>query len=104
MSAIPGLPGLAVAGIFSGSLSTVSSAINSLAAVTLEVNKTVIDKHCIYNYPPWFQDYIRPCYEVPDSQLGILVKILALVFGVVCVALAFLADLLGTGVLQVEII
>ena len=37
MSSMPGLPGLAVAGIFSGSLSTVSSAINSLAAVTLEV-------------------------------------------------------------------
>ena len=37
MSSVPGLPGLAVAGIFSGSLSTVSSAINSLAAVTLEV-------------------------------------------------------------------
>ena len=36
MSSVPGLPGLAVAGIFSGSLSTVSSAINSLAAVTLE--------------------------------------------------------------------
>ena len=37
MSSVPGLPGLAVAGIFSGCLSTVSSAINSLAAVTLEV-------------------------------------------------------------------
>jgi sodium-coupled monocarboxylate transporter 8/12 len=33
---MPGLPGLFVAGIFSGSLSTVSSAVNSLAAVTLE--------------------------------------------------------------------
>lgn len=33
---LPGLPGLFVAGIFSGSLSTVSSAVNSLAAVTLE--------------------------------------------------------------------
>ena len=31
MSSVPGLAGLAVAGIFSGSLSTVSSAINSLA-------------------------------------------------------------------------
>ncbi|XP_049770041.1 putative sodium-dependent multivitamin transporter isoform X8 [Schistocerca cancellata] len=36
MSGMPGLPGLFVAGIFSGSLSTVSSAVNSLAAVTLE--------------------------------------------------------------------
>ncbi len=36
MGSLPGLPGLFVAGIFSGSLSTVSSAINSLAAVTLE--------------------------------------------------------------------
>ena len=33
---LPGLAGLFVAGIFSGSLSTVSSAVNSLAAVTLE--------------------------------------------------------------------
>ena len=36
MSDVPGLPGLFVAGILSGSLSTVSSAINSLAAVTIE--------------------------------------------------------------------
>jgi len=33
---MPGLSGLFVAGIFSGSLSTVSSALNSLSAVTLE--------------------------------------------------------------------
>jgi solute carrier family 5 (sodium-coupled monocarboxylate transporter), member 8/12 len=36
LSNMPGLPGLFVAGIFSGSLSTVSSAVNSLAAVSLE--------------------------------------------------------------------
>ena len=33
---VPGLSGLFVSGIFSGSLSTVSSALNSLAAVTLQ--------------------------------------------------------------------
>lgn len=36
MENIPGLSGLFVAGIFSGSLSTVSSALNSLSAVTME--------------------------------------------------------------------
>ena len=45
MGGYPGLSGLFVAGIFSGSLSTVSSAINSLAAVTLE-------------------DYVKPCIAV----------------------------------------
>ena len=32
---IPGLPGLFMAGVFSGSLSTISSGLNSLAAITL---------------------------------------------------------------------
>lgn len=32
----PGLPGIFVSGIFSASLSTISAAMNSLAAVTLE--------------------------------------------------------------------
>merc|ERR1719347_677756 len=84
MSSVPGLPGLAVAGIFSGSLSTVSSAINSLAAVTLE-------------------DYIRPCISIQDSNSSLLLKVLALGFGVSCIGLAFLADWLGTGVLQASL-
>lgn len=36
MGDMPGLPGLFVSGIFSASLSTISAAVNSLAAVTLE--------------------------------------------------------------------
>ena len=85
LARVPGLAGLATAGIFSGSLSTVSSAINSLAAVTLE-------------------DYIRPCRpDLSDSSVNIIMKLLALAFGGVCIALAFLADLLGTGVLQASL-
>ena len=85
LSRVPGLAGLATAGIFSGSLSTVSSAINSLAAVTLE-------------------DYIRPCWPgLADNNVNGILKLLALAFGGVCIALAFLADLLGTGVLQASL-
>ena len=36
MGDIPGVPGLFVAGVFSGALSTVSSGLNSLAAVCLK--------------------------------------------------------------------
>lgn len=36
MGHMPGVAGLFIAGIFSGSLSTVSSALNSLAAVTMQ--------------------------------------------------------------------
>ena len=32
---VPGLPGLFMAGVFSGSLSTISSGLNSLAAIAL---------------------------------------------------------------------
>lgn len=49
MGDMPGLPGLFVSGIFSASLSTISAAMNSLAAVTLE-------------------DYIKvcECVQLPD--------------------------------------
>ena len=74
------------AGIFSAGLSTISAALNSLAAVTLE-------------------DYIKPVYnkctnrEFPVSKSLLLSKLLAFTFGILCIALAFLAQLLG-GVLQ----
>lgn len=75
------------AGIFSAGLSTISAALNSLAAVTLE-------------------DYVKPVYKKcwsKEFSLGTtttIAKLLAFVYGIVSVALAFLAQYLG-GVLQV---
>lgn len=88
MGMVPGLSGLFVSGIFSGSLSTVSSALNSLAAVT-------------------FQDYIMPCLPSHSSMreefATRISKILACVYGVVCMVMAFLIPLVGTGVLQASL-
>ena len=84
MSDIPGLAGLFITGIFSGSLSSVSSAINSLAAVTLE-------------------DYMKPFVVIkPDSETLIL-KILALTYGLACIIFTFLVEFLGPGVLQASL-
>ncbi|XP_067005284.1 putative sodium-dependent multivitamin transporter [Anabrus simplex] len=89
MSHLPGLSGLFVAGIFSGSLSTVSSAVNSLAAVTLE-------------------DYLKPLYrrvyrrDIPDSRSSTYTKFLAMLYGLLCLAVAFLAQFLG-GMLQASL-
>ncbi|XP_054270777.1 putative sodium-dependent multivitamin transporter isoform X2 [Macrosteles quadrilineatus] len=89
MGDVTGLSGLFVAGIFSAALSTVSACLNSLAAVTLE-------------------DYIKPLYllwsgqEVPAAYSAQLSKMLALTYGVICIAVAFLSRLLG-GVLQASL-
>lgn len=88
---IPGVAGLFVSGIFSASLSSVSSCLNSLAAVTME-------------------DYIKPLYsffmkkplEMKPNRSAIPSKIIAAVYGVVCVGTAFLAQHIG-GILQVSL-
>uniref|UniRef100_A0A1B6CD99 Sodium-dependent multivitamin transporter n=1 Tax=Clastoptera arizonana TaxID=38151 RepID=A0A1B6CD99_9HEMI len=86
VNSFPGLAGLFVAGIFSASLSTVSACLNSLSAVTLE-------------------DYIKPVYlrcsnkTFPDAKSIFLSKFLALMYGVICLSIAFLARYLG-GILQ----
>ncbi|XP_045595048.2 putative sodium-dependent multivitamin transporter [Procambarus clarkii] len=88
MGMVPGLSGLFVSGIFSGSLSTVSSALNSLAAVTV-------------------QDYILPFlpsrFGIREKQATKMCKVIACVYGVVCMAIAFLTQLVGTGVLQASL-
>ncbi|RZC38848.1 uncharacterized protein BDFB_000721 [Asbolus verrucosus] len=89
MGDIPGLSGLFVAGIFSASLSTVSAAVNSLAAVTIE-------------------DYYKPLYKrifnksLSEKKIAVQSKLIALFFGFLCLAVAFLAQFLG-GVLQASL-
>uniref|UniRef100_T1H3J5 Sodium-dependent multivitamin transporter n=1 Tax=Megaselia scalaris TaxID=36166 RepID=T1H3J5_MEGSC len=89
MGKYPGLAGLFVSGIFSGSLSTVSSSVSSLAAVTLE-------------------DYLKPAYMLVmkkpmlETNTTLPSKIMACFYGLVCVGLAFLAGSLG-GVLQASL-
>ncbi|XP_018494776.1 putative sodium-dependent multivitamin transporter [Galendromus occidentalis] len=84
LGGIPALPGLFIAGIFSGALSTVSSAINSLAAVT-------------------FEDFVRPMYKEGTAHEGLLIKTIALFYGVICVLLTGIAERLG-GVLQASFV
>lgn len=89
MGKYPGLAGLFVSGIFSGSLSTVSSSVSSLAAVTLE-------------------DYLKPAYlllmkkPMLETNTTLPSKIMACFYGIVCIGLAFLAGSLG-GVLQASL-
>nr|XP_016849224.1 PREDICTED: LOW QUALITY PROTEIN: sodium-coupled monocarboxylate transporter 1 [Anolis carolinensis] len=77
----PGMPGLFVASAYSGTLSTVSSSINALAAVTVE-------------------DLIKPYFKsLTEKQLSWISKGMSLFYGGVCIAMAALASLLG-GLLQ----
>ncbi|GFV11541.1 sodium-coupled monocarboxylate transporter 1 [Trichonephila clavipes] len=71
---IPGLTGLCISGVFSASLSTISSAVNSLTAVTME-------------------DFIRPycfCKKLSESWMAFVAKLLAVGYGVLTLLLTFL--------------
>ncbi|CAG4992572.1 unnamed protein product [Parnassius apollo] len=83
MRTVPGLAGLFVAGIFSASLSTVSAACNALAAVTLT-------------------DYAGRWFVLNPSYVPWLTKLAACAFGLLFLALAFLAQFLG-GLLQASL-
>ena len=71
-------------------MSTVSSAINSLAAVTLED----------YIKPLTNSSRCRRAKSVLDSHTSLILKLLALFYGLTCVALTFVVDALGSGMLQ----
>ncbi|XP_015916103.1 putative sodium-dependent multivitamin transporter [Parasteatoda tepidariorum] len=85
LSVFPGLPGLFVSGVFSAALSTVSSAINSLAAVTVE-------------------DYLRPlCFRnTSESRIANFTKLTAFIYGLLCILLTFVVEKLG-GVLEASL-
>ncbi|XP_043243518.1 sodium-coupled monocarboxylate transporter 1-like [Amphibalanus amphitrite] len=78
MGQIPGVPGLFVAGIFSGALSTVSSGINSLSAITVE-------------------DFIKPftSRDISSEKQAKWSKWLAIGYGLLSFVLVFVAEQLG---------
>ncbi|KAM9095540.1 sodium-coupled monocarboxylate transporter 1-like [Sarcophilus harrisii] len=81
LNEFPGLPGLFVSSAYSGTLSTVSSSITALAAVTVE-------------------DLIKPQLVSPSQRtLSLLSQGISVFFGILCIGMAALASLMG-GLLQ----
>ncbi|XP_068277050.1 sodium/iodide cotransporter [Nyctibius grandis] len=78
----PGVPGLFLACAYSGTLSTASTSINAMAAVTVE-------------------DLVKPRLPALSPRgLTLVSKGLSLIYGTSCITVAALASLLGGGVLQ----
>ncbi|CAG0904930.1 unnamed protein product [Darwinula stevensoni] len=82
-----GLPGVFLASLFAASLSTLSSGMNSVAAVILEaVRETQFGKH------------------LSDHRTATYTKLIATGSGVVTMALAFVVGRTGGGILQMVVI
>ncbi|XP_034003484.1 sodium/iodide cotransporter [Trematomus bernacchii] len=78
----PGFPGLFLACAYSGTLSTASTSINAMAAVTME-------------------DLLRPrLVHMTQKKLILISRGLSLLYGVGCITVAALSSLLDLGVLQ----
>ncbi|CAL1266316.1 unnamed protein product [Larinioides sclopetarius] len=83
----PGLPGLCICGVLGAALSTVSSAMNSLSAVTM-------------------QDLVRPFLEsrrYSEKTMILTAKALTLFYGVLCILMTVLAAVFGN-LIQASII
>ncbi|KAF4079108.1 hypothetical protein AMELA_G00189150 [Ameiurus melas] len=78
LAEFPGLPGLFVAAAYSGTLSTVSSSINALVAVTVE-------------------DFVKPMWpNVSERKLKWINMSMSVFFGALCIAMAAVASLMGS--------
>ncbi|XP_076009178.1 sodium/iodide cotransporter isoform X2 [Genypterus blacodes] len=78
----PGFPGLFLTSAYSGTLSTVSTSINAMAAVTME-------------------DLLKPrLRHMSQKKLILISKGLSFLYGVACMIIAALSSLLDWGVLQ----
>ena len=79
LSSRPGLPGVFLACIFSGSLSTISSGLNSLAGVLIEdVYKGLLGR------------------SITDGRRGLVSKIFSVILGAVVMLLTFVVSFLGS--------
>ncbi|XP_053657639.1 sodium-coupled monocarboxylate transporter 1-like [Anopheles marshallii] len=78
-AAYPGMTGVFVAGIFSAALSSLSSALNALSAITLE-------------------DFCKPYCKKPltEKQIGYIMRGSVLIYGALSVLLSLLVEHLGT--------
>ncbi|XP_038057833.1 sodium-coupled monocarboxylate transporter 2-like isoform X2 [Patiria miniata] len=82
---IPGLPGFFTSAVFSAALSTVSSGLNALAAVTAE-------------------DLVKPCFpRMRQERYTLVTKLIAFGFGLLCILIAYVTSLLNQGVLQLAL-
>ncbi|XP_052866160.1 sodium-coupled monocarboxylate transporter 1-like [Anopheles cruzii] len=84
LGSYPGLPGLFISGIFSASLSSLSTGLNSLSAIVLE-------------------DFVKPYSrkQLSERCTSYIMRGTVLVFGIVAVALVLVVEHLGT-VLQLS--
>lgn len=76
---LPGIAGCFVAGVFSAALSSLSTGLNSMAAVVLE-------------------DFVKPNLNVPltEKQTAVLCRSVVIFIGILCIGLVFVVEKLGT--------
>ncbi|KAB0798597.1 hypothetical protein PPYR_09590 [Photinus pyralis] len=77
-TAMPGLPGLFVSGVFSAALSSMSTGLNSMTGVI-------------------FEDLIKPRMKTPLSEVkaSFIMKVMVVIIGSICVGLVFVVEKMG---------